>query len=225
MFDHEDVKHSTSTGRPVKVEEHDIDFRVPGLSHAVVKQAEHLLVQELVKNIENHLHREALLADLQQNNVYNPFGNNSKKMIREKGNVEFFELCETKPKVPCSHCLLYWHQGYLNKLRLDALSIPNYVITKGRSHGARHGKPKNKKSTIWLGMRGRDAARKLTLKVHILQVFTIDFSEIQFIVNHNSQSDGQNKSAKSGTNLQKKTTNIVSLQRKREDTKGNGISP
>ena len=66
LFDHEDVKHSTRTGRPVcgsestqscvliptkiegdqtrtgrraKVEEHDIDFRVPGLSHAVVKEA------------------------------------------------------------------------------------------------------------------------------------------------------------------------------------------
>ena len=74
-------------------------------------------------------------------------------------------------------------------------------------------------------MRGRDAARKLTLKVNILQVFTIDFSEIQFIVNHNSQSDGQNKSAKSGTNVQKKTTHIVSLQRKREDSMDNGILP
>ena len=36
-------------------------------------------------------------------------------------------------------------------------------------------------------MHGRDAARKLTLKVDILHVFTIVFSEIQFIVNHNSQ--------------------------------------
>ena len=27
-----------------------------------------------------------------------------------------------------------------NKLRLDALSIPNYVIKKGATHGARHGK-------------------------------------------------------------------------------------
>ena len=65
-------------------------------------------------------------------------------------------------------------------------------------------RPKNKKSTTWLGMRGRDAVRKSTLKVNILQVFTFDFSGIQFIVNHNSQSDGQNKSAKSGMNLQKK---------------------
>ena len=86
-------------------------------------------------------------------------------------------------------------------------------------------KPKDKKSTIWPGMRGRDAARKLTLKVNILLVFTIDFWKIQFIVNHNSQSDGQNKSAKSGTNLHKKTIHIVSLQRKRTDTKDNGFLP
>ena len=112
-----------------------------------------------------------------------------------------------------------------NELRLDALSIPNYVIKKGRSHGARHGKTEVQKRTKKPGMRGRDAARKLTLKVNILHVFTIDFSEIQFIVNHNSQSDGQNKSAKSWTNFQKKTIHIVSLQKKKEDTKDNGISP
>ena len=80
-------------------------------------------------------------------------------------------------------------------------------------------KSKYKKSTIRLGMRGRDAVRKSTLKVNILQVFTIDFSEIQFIVNHNSQSDGQNKSAKSGMNLHKKTIHLVSFQRNIEDTK------
>ena len=50
-------------------------------------------------------------------------------------------------------------------------------------------------------MRGRDAVRKSTPKVNILQVITIDFLEIQFIVKHNSQSDGQNKSAKSEMNL------------------------
>ena len=67
-----------------------------------------------------------------------------------------------------------------NKIRLDALSIPKYVIKKGPHHGARHGQTKNKKSTMWPGIRGRDAARKSTLKVNILQVSTIDFSEIQF---------------------------------------------
>ena len=81
-------------------------------------------------------------------------------------------------------------------------------------------RPKYKKNTMWPGMRGRDAARKSTPKVNNLQVFTIDFSEIQFIVNHNSQSDGQNTSAKSGMNLRTKTIHINSLQRKGEDTKG-----
>ena len=95
----------TRTERPVKVEEHDIDFRVPGLSHAVVKEAEYLRVQELVKKIENHPHREALHVDLQQINVYNPVGKNSKAMIRELGNAELFELYN------CSHCLLHWNIG------------------------------------------------------------------------------------------------------------------
>ena len=52
-----------------------------------------------VKKIESHPHREALQADLQQNNVYNPFSDDSKAMIREMANVELFELCETIPKV------------------------------------------------------------------------------------------------------------------------------
>ena len=122
LFGHEDVKHSTRTEgpvcgsestkscvltptkieedqtrteRPVTVEEHNIDFRVSGLSHAVVKEAEHLRVQELVNKIESHLHREALQSDLQQNDVYNPFSKNSKAMIRELSNMELFELCET----------------------------------------------------------------------------------------------------------------------------------
>ena len=94
LFDHEDIKHSTRTERPVcgsestqscvsmptkieeqdqtatvrpvlvdQIEEYKIDFREPGLSHAIVKEAENFRVQELVKKIESHPHREALQAD------------------------------------------------------------------------------------------------------------------------------------------------------------------
>ena len=184
-----------------------------------MKEAEHFRVQEIVKNIECHHHREALQADLQQN-VYNPISNNSKAMIRELGNVELFELCETIPKLQCSHCLLYWNQGIVfcicgqflvdsesrrkfNKLRRDALSIPNCVIKKAQSWCSAWKNRRTERVPKSLECVERDAARKLTLKVDILQVFTIDFSEIQFIVNHNSQSDGQNKSAKRWTNLSK----------------------
>ena len=113
LFGHEGTKHSTRTERPVggqqstQLEEIDIDFRVPGLSHAVVKETENFRVQELLIKFERHPYREAPQADLQQNNVYNPFSNNtktmivskdSKKMIRELGNAELLELCETVSK-------------------------------------------------------------------------------------------------------------------------------
>ena len=54
-------------------DEHNIDFRVPGLSRPVVKEAEHIQGQELAQRIENHPHRAALPADLQQNNIHSPF--------------------------------------------------------------------------------------------------------------------------------------------------------
>ena len=159
------------TGRPVcgqftglftQREDIDIDFRVSGLPHAVVKQAENFRVRELVKKIESHPHRRALQADLQQNNAHNPFSHDSKVVFRELGNVELFELCETIPKVQCSECHLYWNQGnvyctcghllkeseagqHFHQWRLDAFLIQNHVIKKGRPRDARHGKTEAQK--------------------------------------------------------------------------------
>ena len=62
----------------------------------------------------------------------------------------------------CSECLLIWNQGivyctcghlfkdnessrHLHQWDLDILSTPNYVIKKGRPHGARHGKTEAQK--------------------------------------------------------------------------------
>ena len=151
------------TGRPVEseqpiglftqLEEIDIDFRVSGLPHAVVKQAENCRVRELVKMIESHPHRQSLQRNLQQNNAYDPFSEKSKKMIKDMGNVELFELSETDPKTQCKECSSYWSLGiyctcgHLLKeseanrgaiqCTLDLLSIPNYVIKKGRPRGHR----------------------------------------------------------------------------------------
>ena len=214
-----------------KVEELDIDFRVPGLSHAIVKETEHFRVQELVKRFESHPHREALHADSQQNNVYNPFSNSSKAMIGELGNVELFELCETIPKVQCSHCLLNWNQGIayctcgrflvdsesrrmFNELRLDALFFPNYVIKKGPTHGARDGKTEVQREyhIAW-------NAWKRCCKNVDSHFTCIHDRFLRDPVYRKSQL------AIGWTNVQKKTIHIISLQRKRKDTKDNGISP
>ena len=139
-----------------------MDFLIPGLPHSVVKQAESSRVRELVKKIEIHPDRHALQLDLQQDKAYIPFSAMAKKMIKDVGNVELFELFETDPKTQCKACLSYWSEGivyctYGHLLKetvanrsfivctMDLLSIPEYVIKKGRLHGHRYGKaPENK---------------------------------------------------------------------------------
>ena len=83
-------------------------------------------------------------------------------MIKDMGNAELFELCETIPKVQCKECLLHWNQGIVYctcghllkeseanrgifQWTLDLLSIQNCVIKKGRPHGHRIGKTKEQR--------------------------------------------------------------------------------
>ena len=74
----------------------------------------------------------------------------------QHGKMKYFEICEITPNIRCSNCMTHWPKGLvycthgtclrpsdkvrkLNSDRYDVLSIPNYVIKKGPSHGARHG--------------------------------------------------------------------------------------
>ena len=135
-------------------------------------------------------------------------------MIRELGNVELFELCETVPKVQCSHCHLHWNQGIVyctcgqffvdsesrrkfDKLRLDALSIPNYVIKKGPTHGAGHGKTEEQKECHIAWNAWKRCCKKVDSQGGHFTGIHDRYLRDPVIVNHNSQSDGQNKSAKS----------------------------
>ena len=102
-----------------------------------------------------------------------------------------------------------------HKLRLDALSIPNYVIKNGRSHGARHGKTEAQREHHL----ALNAWQRCCNKVDSQGEHFTGIRDRFLIDPVNSQSDGQNESAKSGMNLQKKTIHIISLQRKRKDTK------
>ena len=123
------AKHSTletktlreRTGRPVidhdvshesiMVNEADMDIRIPGLPHSVVKHAQSTTVRELMQKIENHPDGHAPQQDLRQNQAYNPFSPESKQMIQDVGNIELCELLETEPKTQCTACLSYWNIG------------------------------------------------------------------------------------------------------------------
>ena len=129
--------------------EADMDFKIPGLPHSVVKHAQSASVRELIQIIENHPNRHALQRDLRQNQSFNPFSPESKQMIHEVGNIELCELLETEPKAQCKVCLSYWDIGIVYctcghflrrgrednlkfiKYTMDFRSIPDYVIKKG----------------------------------------------------------------------------------------------
>ena len=88
-----------------------LEFRIQGLQPSEVEQVEEGRVPQLVDKIETHPHKEKFQADLPQDNVCNPFSENSKKMDHEVGNIEYFELGETDSRVQCSYCLSYWTQA------------------------------------------------------------------------------------------------------------------
>ena len=106
--------------------------------------------------------RSRLMADLNKNQKIHLFSEKSKELIRSMGNTEYFEMCEITCKIQCPDCSQYWEIGIehctcgkclqpsernrqLNKERCDGLSIPNYVIKKNPSHGARHGPTKRQR--------------------------------------------------------------------------------
>ena len=163
-FDREQEVHQVSSWplfdsshEQTMLSEVNMDFRILGMSHSVVKH-QSTSVRELIQKIENHPDRHALQQDLRQNQVYNPFSPESKIMIQGVDNIELFELLETDPKTQCTACLSYWNveivyctYGHFlqketetnrnfGKISMDLFSAPEYVIKKRRPHGHRYGK-------------------------------------------------------------------------------------
>ena len=122
-----------------------------------MKHAQNTSVRQLILKIENDPDRHALQQDLRQNQSLNPLSR-IKQMIQDVGVVELCELLETDTKTQCTVCQSYWNLGiryrtckhFFHKERgdnqkfisytMDLLTVPEYVIKKGRPHGHRYGK-------------------------------------------------------------------------------------
>ena len=148
------------TGSSTQLEEVDIDFRVSGLPHAVVKQAENSRVRELVKKIESHPHRQNLQADLQQSNAYNPFGEKSKKMIQDMGGKTPYERRFGRPfEGPIFRLVPY----FLRKTSQESINL------EGRSYLDYSSDTRCTRVGIWKGY---------MLVADIVELETMDASEI-----------------------------------------------
>ena len=71
--DDEVLRKRMDNHEPMMMNETDMDFRIPGLPHSVVKYAQSTSVRQLIQKIENYPARHALQKDLQQNQSSNLF--------------------------------------------------------------------------------------------------------------------------------------------------------
>ena len=91
------VNHNDSSHEETMLTEVNMDFRIPGLPHSVVKHAQSTSVRELFRKLRT------TEIDTLFNKIY--------EMIQNVGYIELCELLETEPKTQCKACLSYWNIG------------------------------------------------------------------------------------------------------------------
>ena len=136
----------------------NVDFSVSGIAEETVKHSEKLNILQLIRRITSHPQKQAVQKDLDQEQSFNAFSDESKKVIKESGNIEISEIINAEPKWQCKSCLTHCNPGiiycacgrlmttdssenrkYISST-LDSFSIPCFYIRKDRPRGHRYGK-------------------------------------------------------------------------------------
>ena len=136
----------------------NIDFSVSGIPEEAVKRSENFNILQLIRRITRHPQKQAVQNDLDQEQSFNAFSAESKKAIKESGNIEISEIVNAEPKWQCKSCLNHCNPGviycvcgrlmttdssenrkYISST-LDSFSIANFYIRKDRPRGHRYGK-------------------------------------------------------------------------------------
>ena len=136
----------------------NVDFSVSGIPEETVKRSKTLNILELIRRITRHPQKQAVQNDLDQKQSFNAFSAESKKAIKESGNIEISEIVNTEPKLQCKFCLNHCTPGIIYCVcgrlmaedsaehrkcmssTLDLFSIPCFYIRKDRPRGHRYGK-------------------------------------------------------------------------------------
>ena len=136
----------------------NIDFSVSGIPEETVKRSETMNILELIRKITRHPQKQAVQNDLDKKQSFNAFSAESKKAIKELGNIEISEIVNTEPKLQCKFCLNHCNPGIIYCVcgrlmvedsgehrkymlsTLDSFSIANFYIRKDRPRGHRYGK-------------------------------------------------------------------------------------
>ena len=136
----------------------NVDFSVSGIPEEAVKRSENFNILQLIRRITRHPQKQAVQNDLDKEQSFNAFSDESKRAIMEAGNIEISEIVNAEPKWQCKSCLNHCNPGviycvcgrlmttdsaenrkYISST-LDSFSIPSFYIRKDRPRGHRYGK-------------------------------------------------------------------------------------
>ena len=139
-------------------DDENIDFNISGIPDETVKRSQSINVHDLIQRIVSHPQQEAVQNDLEQQQSFNAFSDESKVAIMDAGNTEICEIVNVEPKWQCKVCLKHCSTGvicctcghlmtkdsaenrkYISAV-LDTFSISHFCIRKNRPHGHRYGK-------------------------------------------------------------------------------------
>ena len=91
----------------------NIDFSVSGIPEETVKRSATMNILELIRRITRHPQKQAVQNDLDKKQSFNAFSAESKKAIKESGNIEISEIVNTEPKLQCKFCLNHCNPGII----------------------------------------------------------------------------------------------------------------
>ena len=162
----------------------NIDFNVSGIPEEAVKRSENFHILQLIRRITRHPQKQAVQNDLYQKQSVNAFSAESKKAIKESGNIEISEIVNAEPKWQCKFCLNHCNTGviycvcgrlmtrdsaenrkYISAI-LDTFSIPNFYIRKNRPRGHGYEKSQGCKEYFTASQLARKCRKKKYDSIH-----------------------------------------------------------
>ena len=165
-------------------DEGNIDFNISGISDEAVKRSETFNILQFFRRITRHPQQQAVQDDLDKQQSFNAFSDESKAAIMEAGNTEICELVNPDPKWQCKFCLNHCSTGviycecgrlmtkdsaenrqYISGI-LDTFSIPNFYIRKNRPRGHRYGKSQGCKEYFTANQLAKKCRKKKYDSIH-----------------------------------------------------------
>ena len=162
----------------------NVDFNISGIPEEAVKRSENFNILQLIRRITRHPQQEAVQNDLDKEQSFNAFSDESKSAIMDAGHIEISEIVNAEPKWQCKFCLNHCNPGviycvcgrlmtkdsaenrkYISAI-LDTFSIPNFYIRKDRPRGHRYGKSQGCKEYFTANQLAKKCRKKKYDSIH-----------------------------------------------------------